>query len=103
MYNQHKTICFLPVALSGQVVNNSGRGDSLASARRTLNQTERPLQHCFHSIHLKIQDKKDAIQVNYIHQIILKIPVLRRNPPSWTILNVLDVRSKFIIKPKQIK
>lgn len=41
-----------PVALTGEVVNDSGRGDSLPSARRTLDQTERPLQHRLHSINL---------------------------------------------------
>lgn len=49
---QNKTPCVLPVALPGQVVNNSGRSDSLPSTRRTLDQTERPLQHRLHSVHL---------------------------------------------------
>lgn len=41
-----------PVALTGEVVNDSGRGDGFPSARRTLDQTERPLQHRLHSINL---------------------------------------------------
>lgn len=41
-----------PVALTGEVVNDSGRGDGLPSPWRTLNQTERPLQHRLHSINL---------------------------------------------------
>lgn len=42
----------LPIALSSQVVDNGGRGDSLACARRTLDQTEGTLQHSLHGIHL---------------------------------------------------
>lgn len=41
-----------PVALTGEVVNDGGRGDGLAGAGRTLDQTERPLQHRLHSINL---------------------------------------------------
>lgn len=42
----------LPIALSSQVVDNGGRGDSLACAWRTLDQTEGTLQHSLYSIHL---------------------------------------------------
>lgn len=49
---ERKTICVLPIALSGQVVYDSRRGDSLPSPWRTLDQTKRPLQHRLHSIHL---------------------------------------------------
>lgn len=47
-----------PVALTGEVVNDSGRGDGLPSARRTLDQTQRPLQHRLHSINLLDLKKK---------------------------------------------
>lgn len=35
--------CLLPVALSGQVVNNGCRGDGLSRARWTLDEAERTL------------------------------------------------------------
>lgn len=41
-----------PVALTGEVVNDCRRGDGLPSARRTLDQTERSLQHRLYSINL---------------------------------------------------
>lgn len=42
----------LPIALSGQMVDNGGRGDSLAGSWRPLDQTEGSLQYRFHSINL---------------------------------------------------
>lgn len=42
----------LPVALSSQVVNNSCRGNSFASTRGPLDQTEGTLEYSFHSVHL---------------------------------------------------
>lgn len=44
--------CVLPVALSGQVVHDGGRGHRLPCARRTLDQTEGTLQHRLYSVHL---------------------------------------------------
>ena len=42
----------LSLALLGELVDQSGAGDCLASAGRALNETERRLQHCLHCIHL---------------------------------------------------
>lgn len=63
-----------PVALTGEVVNDSGRGDGLPSARRTLDQTQRPLQHRLHSINLLDFFKKKGsssfllqrLKINYV-------------------------------------
>ncbi|RNA40826.1 hypothetical protein BpHYR1_006775 [Brachionus plicatilis] len=44
----------LTVALLGQVVDDGGRGDRLAGARRTLDQAEVPLQHCFDRVDLRV-------------------------------------------------
>lgn len=49
----YKVIKDLPVALSGQVVDDGCRGYRLPRARRTLDQTERTLQHGLHGVHLR--------------------------------------------------
>lgn len=51
--NIYRIDLVLPVALTGQVVDDCGRGNSLTSTRRTLDEAERPLQHRLHSVHLK--------------------------------------------------
>lgn len=61
----------LPVALSGQVVNNCGGGDSLPCAWRTLDQTEGPLQDSLHSIHLNTQEVK-AFKLTELKNILVK-------------------------------
>lgn len=82
-----KTI--LPIALSGQVVDNSSRRDSLASTRRTLDQTERPLQHRLHSIHLvtqkyKVVGKKSTLKIKPSQNICLTAVRLVRSD-LWVI------------------
>lgn len=60
-----KKICIIiyivPISLSGQMVHDGSRGNSLSSARRTLDQAERPLQYCFHSVNLQkvVKNKKN--------------------------------------------
>lgn len=38
----------------GQMIDDRGRGDGLASTRRTLNETKRLLQHALDRIHLRV-------------------------------------------------
>lgn len=53
----------LPVALSSQVVNNSCRGNSFASTRRPLDQTEGTLEYSFHSVHLNKHKHKHTLVI----------------------------------------